>query len=189
MRKPVLLLAVALALVGCLADGQSGPSNGSIPSNPSTPSTEASGSLPEGCAGEPLDIAALIAATQGDEVQPVACYGNAPLTFEANWVGGGVADCPAAPEPAWLACSAFSLRAAGDTRKVGAPQLFVAIDPAIGTMMPDSGSDVVVTGHFDDPAAQTCHETGSLPGESPAPVAETIERCRNTFVISEVTPK
>lgn len=188
MRKPVLLLSVALALMGCLADGQSDPSNRAIPSSPSTPSAEATGSLPEGCAGESLDTAALIAATQGDDVQPVACYGDGPLTFEANWVGGGVADCPAAPEPAWLACSAFSLRAAGDIRKVGAPQLFVAIDPAIGTM-PDSGSDVVVTGHFDDPAAQTCHDTGSPPGESPAPVAETIQRCRNTFVISEVTPK
>jgi hypothetical protein len=109
------------------------------------------------------------------------------VTFEANWVGGGQADCPAAPEPAWLACSAFSLRAPGDTRKVGAPEWFVVADPAIG-VLPDDGTDVVVTGHFDDPAAETCHETGSIPEESPAPVAETIERCRNTLVLTRVTP-
>jgi hypothetical protein len=109
------------------------------------------------------------------------------VTFEANWVGGGQADCPAAPEPAWLACSAFSLRAPGDTRKVGAPEWFVVADPAIG-VLPDDGTDVVVTGHFNDPAAETCHETGSIPEESPALVAETIERCRNTLVLTRVTP-
>ena len=53
---------------------------------------------------------------------PVACYGDAPLTFDATWLGGGEADCPAAPEPAWLACSPFSLQAPGDTRKVGSPR-------------------------------------------------------------------
>ena len=187
MRKTILSFAFSLAVVGCTADGASPSGGGSSASIPATASAEATASLPVGCTGEPLDIAALIASTQGDVGQPVACYGNAPLTFEANWVGGGVADCPTAPEPAWLACSAFSLRAAGDTRKVGAPQLFVAIDPAIGTT-PDSGIDVVVTGHFDDPAAQTCHETGSMGDESPAPTSETIERCQGTFVITEVTP-
>ena len=182
MRSTLVWLAVALAIAGC-----SLPGGAASPSDASPYSAAATASRPVGCAGEPLDLSALIAMTQGADVQPVACYGSAPLSFEANWAGGGVADCPAAPEPAWLACSPFSLRAAGDTRKVGAPQLFVAVDPAIGTL-PDSGSDVVVTGHFDDPAAQTCHETGSLPGDSPAPVAETIERCRNTFVITDVTP-
>ena len=187
MRKTILSFAFSLAVVGCTADGASPSSGGLGASSPGTASAEATASLPVGCAGEPLDVAALIASTQADVVQPVACYGHATLTFEANWVGGGVADCPTAPEPAWLGCSAFSLRAAGDTRKVGAPQLFVAVDPAIGTM-PDSGIDVVVTGHFDDSAAATCHETGSMGGESPAPASEIIERCRNTFVITEVTP-
>jgi hypothetical protein len=97
-----------------------------------------------------------------------------------------VADCPTAPEPAWLACSPFSLRAAGDTRKVGAPELFVAIDPAIGTM-PDNGTDVAVTGHFDASAAQTCHDTGPSE-ESPGPVGEAVERCRNTFVVTDLSP-
>ena len=142
---------------------------------------------PVGCLPGAADVAALIAVKEGGLSEPVACFGDAPLTFEANWVGGGVADCPTAPEPAWLACSAFSLRPVGDTRKIGAPELFVAVDPAIGSL-PDSGTDVVVTGSFDHPAAQTCHETVSLPDASPAPIAEIVERCRNTFVVTEVTP-
>lgn len=170
------------------ADGPSTASESARASNSGTPSPSAIASPPADCGSEPVDVAALIAATQSNAVTPpVSCYGDAPLTFTAQWVGGGVADCPAAPEPAWLACSAFSLREVGDTRKVGAAELFVAVDPALGNL-PDPGSDVQVTAQFDHPAAQDCRETGSMPGESPAPVVEMIERCRNTLVITKVTP-
>jgi hypothetical protein len=123
-------------------------------------------------------------------VDPVACYGDAPLTFDATWYGGGVADCPSAPEPAWLACSAFTLQAAGDTRKVGAPQLGVAVDPSASLSIPaEPYAQVRVTGHFDDPAAQTCRETQLVGGaETLAPAAEIIERCRRTLVVTEVVP-
>jgi hypothetical protein len=153
-----------------------------------SPSPTPTVSLPEGCVNPPVDLLTLIDATQTADADPVACYDNATLTFDANWVGGGIADCPAAPEPAWLACSAYSLRQVGDTRKVGAPQLFVAVDPAIVRDLPEPGTDVRVSGHFDDPASQTCHDTGSFPDESPTPVADSIERCRATFVVSEVVP-
>ena len=156
------------------------------PSPSATPSAEPTASLPAGCVNPPTDITTLIDATQRDWTQLVDCYGNAPLTFDATWRGGGVADCPSAPEPDWLACSSFSLQALGDTRKLGTPQLFVAIDPSVNTSLSGPYAQVRVIGHFDDPAAQTCRETGSLPGESPAPVAEIIERCRNTFVITDV---
>ncbi len=117
---------------------------------------------------------------------PVACYGDAPLTFDATWLGGGEADCPAAPEPTWLACSSFSLQAPGDTRKVGVPGLFVAIHPSASLSIPsDPYVQVRVTGHFDDPAAQTCRETQLADTETLAPWAETIERCRKTFVVTE----
>lgn len=135
------------------------------------------------CVNPPLDITSLI-----NVADPVACYGNAPLTFDATWLGGGVADCPAAPEPAWLACSAFSLQPVGDTRKVGAPQLSVAVDPSVSVSLSEPFAQVRVTGHFDDPAAQTCRETQLGGGaQSLAPAAETIERCRSTFVVTEVT--
>jgi hypothetical protein len=188
MRKPVVLLAVALTVAGCaMTNEPSTQSELATPPQSRAPSLEPTASLPVACASEPLDVAVLIAATQVNVgTPPAACFGDAPVSFAANWVGGGIADCPAAPEPAWLACSAFSLRAVGDTRKVGAAQLFVGVDPALSTL-PDPGTDVQITAQFDHPAAQDCHETGSMPGESPAPVAEMIERCRNTLVITDVT--
>ncbi len=154
------------------------------PSPSATPSAEPTASLPAGCVNPPTDITTLIDARL---TQLVDCYGNAPLTFDATWLGGGAISCPSAPEPAWLACSAFSLQASGDTDKLGGPQLFVAIDPSVSpSLVFGPYAQVRVTGHFDDPAAQTCRDTGSLPGESPAPVAEIIERCRNTFVVTDV---
>jgi hypothetical protein len=104
-----------------------------------------------------------------------------------RWLGGGgEADCPAASEPAWLACSPFRLQAPGDTRKVGPPELFVAIHPSASLSIAfEPYAQVRVTGHFDDPAAQTCHETQPGDTETLAPAAETIERCRREFVVTE----
>jgi hypothetical protein len=128
-----------------------------------------------------------IAGPQGPGGDPVACYGDAPLSFDATWLGGGEADCPAAPKPAWLACSAFSLQAPGDTRKLGPPGLFVAIHPSADLSIPSEPyAQVRVTGHFDDPAAKKCRETQLGDAETLAPVAETIEHCRRVFVVTEV---
>ena len=155
-----------------------------------TPSPTPSSSLPAGCVNPPTDINTLIdlqsTGPQDPPGDPVACYGDAPLTFDATWYGGGVADCPAAPKPAWLACSSFSLQAPGDTRKVGAPQLSVAIHPSASLSIPNEPyAQVRVTGHYDDPAAQTCRETENAFGGSLAPAAQMIELCRRQFVITE----
>ncbi len=161
------------------------PSPSTSPSYSSTPLA--------GCVNPPTDITTLIdLESTGPQVaggDPVACYGDAPLTFDATWLGGGEADCPAAPEPAWLACSAFSLQAPGDTRKVGPPQLFVAIHPSASPSIPSEPyAQVRVTGHFNDPAAQTCRETQLGDAATVAPAADTIERCRRVFVVTEVVP-
>ncbi len=195
LRAAALTAVIALAvLVGLQLNnlipdvGESSPSP-TIP-EPS-PSASPSSTPPAGCVNPPTDITSLIDMMPTGPLDPggdpVACYGNTPLTFEATWLGGGVADCPAAPEPAWLACSAFSLQAAGDTRNLGAPQLIVAVDPSASLEIgPSAYAQVRVTGHFDDPAAQTCRETALGGGASSlAPVAETIERCRRTFVVTE----
>ncbi len=149
------------------------------------PSPTAVPTAPEAadCVTQQADVNALIH-MQGAGGDPVACFGEAPLTFDATWVGGGQADCPAAPEPAWLACSAFSLQALGDTRKVGSRGLFVAIHPSASLSIPSEPyAQVRVTGHFDDPAAQTCRETQLGDAETLAPATETIERCRRQFVV------
>jgi hypothetical protein len=197
LRAAALAVVIAFAVIGGLQISKLIPDVGeSSPSATVGPSASASPSStpPAGCVNPPADITTLIdmLPTGPDDpgVDPVACYGNTTLTFDATWYGGGVADCPTAPEPAWLACSSFSLQAAGDTRKVGAPELFVAIDPAAdvsGVSAPFA--QVRVTGHFDDPAAQTCHETQpGVGGESPTPVATMVEHCRRTFVVTEVEP-
>ncbi|HET6746437.1 MAG TPA: hypothetical protein VFH90_11405 [Candidatus Limnocylindria bacterium] len=167
------------------------PTTTATASNAATPTPEPTPTLPAYCVNPLVDINTLIDLQSTGPLDPprdpVACYGDAPLTFDATWLGGGVADCPTAPEPAWLACSAFSLQAPGDTRKVGAPSLGVAVDPSASLSLPSEPyAQVRVTGHFDDPAAQTCRETEPLPGASAEPDSQIIERCRNTFVITEV---
>ena len=155
------------------------------PPTASSPTAVPDASRPDTCVIPPAGINTLIHMKRpgGD---PVACYGDAPLTFDATWLGGGEADCPAAPEPAWLACSAFSLQLPGDTRKIGAPGLFVAVHPSANLSIPSEPfAQVRITGHFDDPAAETCHETQLGDAETMAPAAETIARCRRAFVVTE----
>ena len=74
----------------------------------------------------------------------------------------------------------------GDTRKVGPPGLSVAIHPSASLSIAfEPYTQVRVTGHFDDPAAQTCRETQLGDAETLAPAAETMGRCRRVFVITE----
>ncbi len=169
-----------------ITNSPDGPSPVAAPSPTAVPG----GKTPPTCVAPPTDIDTLIAMAgsgpQDPGGDPVACYGDAPLTFDATWLGGGEADCPTAPEPAWLACSGFSLRAPGDTRKIGGPSLFVAIHPSASLSVPSEPyAQVRVTGHFDDPAAQTCHETQLADAETLAPAAATIEQCRRRFVVTE----
>jgi hypothetical protein len=203
--RAALALILGAAVAGCagspgLSQPQAAVPSGSPqvtnpPGGPSpvaapSPTAVPNGRLPARCVNPPTDINSLIDVVgmgpQDPGGDPVACYGDAPLTFDATWLGGGEADCPPAPEPAWLACSPFVLQAPGDTRKVGPPMLFVAIDPSARPSIAfEPYAQVRVTGHFDDPAAQTCHETQVGDAETLAPAAETIERCRREFVVTE----
>jgi hypothetical protein len=151
----------------------------------SSPITSPATSLPADCVNPPPDIATL-----SEQADPVACYGNAPLTIDAYLTGPGVVDWMVMIEPAWLGnASAGSLQLVGETRKVGAPFVLVAVDPASGVSFDEHfDSNVRITGHYDDPAAQTCQETGRAFGETPGPPGEAIELCRRTFVVTELVP-
>jgi hypothetical protein len=180
-RQLLGLVGVALLLAAC---GASSP-----PETSPSPSMEAAASLPPGCANPPADIADLL-----DQDDPVACYGSAPLTFAAYLPTPGVASCPIVIEPAQFSCSGpiWSLQLAGETRKVGAPTLYVVVDPAASDQVAEfAGTDVLVTGHFDDPAAQDCQEVerSAAVGGTPEPAAATIELCRRQFVVTEVAPQ
>lgn len=137
------------------------------------------------CVDSPPDVAVLY-----DQTDNVACYGNAALTFDAFLKHPGVVDCPGSVEPAWLYCPSDGwLELVGETRKVGAPFLLVVVDPTGGVSLSAYlDTNVRLTGHFDDPAAQTCREIERIPGESPRPAAEVIDSCRSTFVVTQVVP-
>ena len=193
----VLLIVICGALWACAGapPGSVAPSSAPRASDAptvaqSSPTAVPTAPLPAHCVASETDVNMLIdmarTGPQDPGGDPVACYGDAQLTFEATWLGGGEADCPAAPEPAWLACSPFGLQAAGDMRKVGPLELFVAIHPSASLSIAfEPYAQVRVTGHFDDPAAKTCHETQLGDAETLAPAAETIERCRREFVVTE----
>jgi hypothetical protein len=140
---------------------------------------------PADCVNPPVDITSLI-----EVADPVACYGNASLTLDAYLDVPGVVDCMVSVEPAWLGCPpAGTLRLVGETRKLGVPFFFVAVDPASGVSLDEYiQTNVRITGHFDDPAAQTCHEVGRAFGETPGPAADAIASCRRTFVVTQVVP-
>jgi hypothetical protein len=174
-------LGVALLLAAC--------GTSSAPETSSSPSIEAAVSPPPGCVNPPADIADLL-----DQDDPVACYGSAALTFAAYLPTPGVASCPIVIEPAQFSCSGpiWSLQLVGETRKVGAPTLYVVVDPAASNQAAElAGTDVLVTGHFDDPAAQDCHEVerSAAVGGTPEPAAATVELCRRQFVVTEVAPQ
>jgi hypothetical protein len=147
-----------------------------------------------GCVNPPPDIAALSAQTD-----PVACYGNTPLTVDAHPIAAQI-DYVVSVEPAWLGNPSVMLMLVGETRKVGAPFLIVAVDPASSASMSEntgalyeavlgSITNVRITGHFDDPAAKTCRETARVAEMgTPEPAKATIEQCRMRFVVTQAVP-
>jgi hypothetical protein len=65
------------------------------------------------------------------------------------------------------------------------PSLTAALSPDLGMARADfPGGAVRVTGHYDDPAAQTCLHT-ELQADDPAQ-EEAVRVCRLTFVIGSV---
>jgi hypothetical protein len=197
IRRATVGVAFALVLAGCAAAVLPSPSPPASPSfAPSVvPSPQASASpgvpmppSPQGaasaatCFKPPPDIAVL--AVQAD---PVRCYGNGPLTLDAHLVGPAQVDYVVMVAPAWLGEPSTYLEVIGETSKNG-PFLLAAVDPATAaSLSAHLNSNVRITGHFDDPAAQTCRETGRVPGMgTPEPAAGTIEHCRRTFVITHL---
>ena len=128
-----------------------------------------------------------------NQTDPVACYGDAPITVDAEVVGVGAIDC-APMVPAWMACGAWvALQPiapqAGTTGFVlaatsGSRQMFAAIHPETALQASDiMGRSLRITGHFDDPAAQTCRQTAPIFDQATVPPPD-ISSCRNLFVLT-----
>lgn len=183
------------------------PSSAALPtSSPKpTPTTPADRTPSADCINPPVDVLTL-----NYQSDPVACYGGASVTVDAYLVGGfGAIDGPCtAIEPAWFNCASWveldPVRAPAAltmsnllvacSPACGDPVafLFAAIDPAAGIVIGEfDATNVRVTGHFDDPAAQTCNIPKGLIGwdwETPPPASYAIESCRRIFVVTRIVP-
>ena len=186
--RKVTLAVAALAMAACAAaPGSSSTATGDdpLPSEPArTPSAE--------CINPPPDLLTLL-----NQTDPVACYGDAPITVEAEVVSIGAIDC-AAVEPAWFGCGAWvalqpivvGVRTTGfvlaaTTGPAAPPSMFAAIHPETAVSSVDLlGERLRVTGHFDDPAAQTCVETQAPFGGPGTPPELVITYCRSLFVLT-----
>ena len=133
-----------------------------------------------------------------NQTDPVACYGDDPITIDAQVTWVGAIDC-APIEPAWFGCGAWvqlqaipAQRAATGIVLVktsgppGLPWMFAAIHPETALDALDIiGRTLRITGHYDDPAAQTCRQTGPVFDENtPPPPEQVIPGCQGTFVMT-----
>jgi hypothetical protein len=201
-RSPIhgaagVVVSIGVTLAACTA----GSGDSSVPAtsvHPSSTADESRQSEPPRtpsaeCVNPPPDLLALI-----NQTDPVPCYGDSPITVEAEVVDVGAIDCPPI-EPAWLGCGAWvalqPIAATAATTGIvlaktsgppGLPQLFAAIHPetALGADQ-IMGRPLRITGHYDDPAAQTCHQTGPVFGEvTPPPPEQVIPGCQRMFVMT-----
>jgi hypothetical protein len=183
-------LSVALVLVACAApSGSSSP--GASPSGSAQPEGEPDRTPSAECITPPVDLLTLI-----NQTDPVACYGDTELTVEAEPMGVGAIDCGGV-EPAWFGCSAWvalqpivmgristGFVLAATTGPPALLSMFAAIHPETAVVPNDIyGEQLRITGHFDDPAAQTCVET-EAPFGVPSDPDDVIEGCRGVFVMT-----
>ena len=109
----------------------------------------------------------------------IACYGNRPLTLR-GWlvvqVGVPTQDpCPEVPQTLrWLGCTGMYQLA--DSADASASGLLLALRSSL----PGDDPRIVVTGHYDDPAARQC-TYGAQPEQS-------VLICRAQFVVDSARP-
>lgn len=116
-----------------------------------------------------------------------ACYGDRTLRFTAFVRDPGAVGWtyPYGLKPAWFRAGAFFVAARNDLAPGVGPITALAVPPALGDLQAEQvGHWVVVTGHFDDPAAAGCTATGN-PEVAPS-AADAVLICRSTFVVESV---
>jgi len=192
LRTPGLVVVIALAQAACAGEpGTSFAPGTPTPTPESSQPSEPAHTRSADCINPPPDLVTLI-----NQTEPAACYGDTPITVEAEVTFVGAIDC-APIEPAWMGCAEWvALRpVAAQARTTGfvlaktsgppgLPQMFAAIHPDTNLEADQIiGRPLRVTGHFDDPAAQTCHQTQPVFDEVTPPPPDTSS-CRNLFVMT-----
>jgi hypothetical protein len=129
------------------------------------------------------------------ELEGLSCLGDTPVTVRGVLLARDGGCPPGDPpiEPAWLNNSTceVALFSIGSLAEVDVAGFDVALGPSVE--LPSVGNsadspdtyDAEITGHFDDPAAQTCRRASSGNGVDAAMTAdEIVLNCRATFVVT-----
>ena len=186
-------------------DQSPAPSDSSASRSPETVAPSSS----VACPGSPTPLAAILALSRDERL---SCFGGSTITFRAVVVPTDVSCHPVTVEPAWLWCPPAAFLAAPPTAatdpgpgvglaaapssprgdgfvfvSLGVAMLEAYLAPAAASasaqLVPDG--TILVTGHFDDPAALTCRVVSVAESPSPSP-AEVVQGCRASFVITGV---
>ena len=117
----------------------------------------------------------------------LACFGGSSLSFDAT-ISKPILDCGIGPrvEPAWFCLPGVFLAVPDASPDTGLQSLDAYWDPASG-LTPTSftaGRTMRITGHFDDPAASTCHVASVPKGQSPEPPGAVVLGCREAFIVT-----
>ena len=108
----------------------------------------------------------------------IACYGDEPLTLQGYHLATpGIADCPGIPMDLWwLGC------VAGGHQLASGPEAAMGLLMTVGPngSLPGDPGEMVVTGHFDDPASADC-----ALGDEPV---NSVLICRSQFVVDSIAP-
>lgn len=129
---------------------------------------------------DPEDETAALLALAPEE--RLACYGGQSIVIRAPaggcGAGGGF---PVSYEPSWL----MGESGCGLGVEPGQIALMLRTPPGASYVL-DQGPQLVVRGHFDDPAAATCVARANYPGVTPPSQTEAVALCRTQFVVEAV---
>ena len=124
-----------------------------------------------------------------DPAARLSCFGGSPITVDAT-VLKPIQDCGVGPRvsPTWFCFPGVFLAVPNAAPDSGLDALDAYWSPASGLTPKSfpSGKTIRVTGHFDDPAASSCHLASVPKGQSPEPPAAVVLGCRETFIITAV---
>jgi hypothetical protein len=118
----------------------------------------------------------------------LACFGDRTLRFTAYVRDPGAVGWTYTYgiEPAWFRGRGLFVATTSGQKPGYGPITALAVPPGLGDLqVANVGDWVMVTGHFDDPAAQTCVASGEA-GVAPT-TAEAVTICRSTFVVAGVS--
>lgn len=144
------------------------------------PSTDA-------CPAPPSDF---LAFSVLDHAAALVCFGNAPIMFRAWSVscGGCYGTGPGVHRPEWLMSPTDNQLFLSAIEDDNGWWTSVVMDPSVEMDPSWTQTFLEITGHFDDPAAATCHY-------EPTPQdllywsgqQSVIDQCRQTFVVTAVS--